>query len=149
IVDLIIYGLFGTAMLKMIFIFANYFSVAAEAKNFMQLYRATQELREAGPAVVDVAVQLATFGIGKAIGKFLKSRGRKFKSAEDLKNDPIVKDMSPESQAEFQRILGESGGYRAWKERLSGKTRQLLDMKPELEKVFAEMDPAVRDLLTL
>jgi hypothetical protein len=149
IADLIIYGLFGAAVVKLIFIFGSYFSAASNAKTFMHLYQATSELQEAGPAVVDVAVQLATFGIGKAIGKFLKSRGRKFKSAEDLKNDPIVKEMSAEDQAEFNRILGENKGYRAWKEQLGAKTREMLDRNPELEKTFAEMDSEVRDLLTL
>jgi hypothetical protein len=57
--------------------------------------------------------------------------------------------MSAEDQAEFARILGESRGYRAWKERLTSKTRELLDRNPELEKIFAEMEPEVRDLLTL
>jgi len=149
IADLIIYGLFGAAVVKMIFIFGSYFSAAASAKNFSELLRASQLLEEAGPAVVDVAVQLATFGIGKAIGRFLKSRGRKFKSAEDLKNDPVVKEMKPEDQAEFNKILGESKGYRAWKDRLNAETRRMLDQNPELEKIFAEMDPEVRDLLTL
>ncbi|MBP6107114.1 MAG: DUF4157 domain-containing protein [Steroidobacteraceae bacterium] len=149
IADLIIYGLFGAAMVKMIFIFGSYFSAAASATNFRQLLRASQLLEEAGPAVVDVAVQLATFGIGKAIGRFIKSRGRKFKSAEDLKNDPIVKEMKAEDQAQFNKLLGENTGYRAWKERLGAKTRQMLERNPELEKIFAEMDSAVRDLLTL
>lgn len=149
IADLILYGLFGAAVIKAIFIFGSYFTAAAGVKNFRELLRASQLLTEAGPAVVDVAVQLATFGIGKAIGRFLKPRGRKFKSAEDLKNDPIVKEMKAEDQAEFNKILGESKGYRAWKERLQAKTRQLLDQNRELERTFAEMDPEVRDLLTL
>jgi hypothetical protein len=149
IADLILYGLFGVALLKMIVIFGSYFAAASEARNFMQLYRAAMQLQEAGAAVVDVAVQLATFGIGKAIGRFLKARGRKFKSAEDLKNDPIIKEMSVEDQAEFHKILGESKVFRSWKERLNAETRRMLDANPELERVYAEMDGTVRDLLTL
>ena len=149
IADLIIYGLFGLAVLKAVFIFGSYFNAAASAKNFAQLLSASRLLEEAGPAVVDVAVQLATFGIGKAIGRFLKARGRRFKDPAELKNDPIVKEMKAEDQLEFTRILGENKGYRAWKERLSAKTRDMLDRNPALEKTFAEMDATVRDLLTL
>jgi hypothetical protein len=51
---------------------------------------------------------------------------------------------------EAQKTLAKSKEYQAWKEKLSdAKTREMLDRNPKLEKTFAEMDPEVRDLLTL
>ncbi len=149
IADIIMEALFGVALLKMIVIFSSYFNAASSAKTFMQLYESTRELQEAGAAVVDVAVQLATFGVGKAIGRFLKARGRRFKSAEDLKNDPIIKELPPEKRAEFEKLLGENKQFTGWKEKLNPKTQDMLAKNPELAKVFAEMDPLARDLLTL
>jgi hypothetical protein len=151
IADAIIIAMLGKDVIEGIFILATYFDAAADAATFRSLYGAAQNLKGAGSVAISLLVQLAFYVGGKALGAYLKySRGLKLKSIEDVADDPAIKDGPPSVQKALADARERGKGFSEWKDSLSSQDQKMLDdpANEGLRKLWAEMDPAVRRILT-
>ncbi len=151
IADAIMIFLLGKDVIEGLFILGSYFDAASDAATFRSLYGAAQNLKGAGAVAVSLLLQLAMLGAGKALGAYLKyNRGLKIKDIDEIADDPAIKDGPPSVQKAVAEARAEGKGYSEWKERLNPDTQKLLNdpANSALKKMWAEMDPAVRRVLT-
>jgi hypothetical protein len=151
IADAIMIFLLGKDVIEGLFILGSYFDAASDAATFRTLYSAAQNLKGAGAVAVSLLLQLAMLGAGKALGAYLKyNRGLKLNDIDEIADDPAIKDGPPSVQKALADAKAEGKGYSEWKERLNPETQKILDdpANAALKKMWAEMDPAVRRVLT-
>jgi hypothetical protein len=144
-------AMLGKDVLEGLVILGIYFDSASDASTFRGLYRAAQELQGAGQVAVSLLMQLALVGAGKGLGAYLKySRGMKIKSIEEVADDPALKEGGPAVQKALTEARSAGKTFDSWKRSLNKETQAILDdpANAGLKKMWAEMDPAVRRILT-
>ena len=152
VIDALLLGaglMLGVDILKAIGIFGYYFDRASDAQRFEELYRAAQTLKGGGAPLLNILIELATLAVGGAFKQFIKFRKlKKLKAIEDLADEDAIARGSPAVRKAFEeaRTLGRKASK--WEEALNAETRQALEHDKDLAKVFREMDPEVRELLT-
>jgi hypothetical protein len=133
------------------------FVSASNAATTVDLQRESAKLALAitGQGASLILSLLAAIGAVSSLrAKAAKIKAENPKMSEEEAMNKALKDTPSKEAAALRgarkkQLLLESKGFSKWKEKLSPETKRLLDKNPELEKVYAEMNPTARELLTL
>jgi hypothetical protein len=139
--------LLGIDVLKTIVVFGLYFDEATDATTFRTLFNAAQGLRGIGGSIVNILIELLTLAGGGAWAKFRTMR--RIKSIDELAGEEAIVRGRPAIRRAFEEARGLSRRATKWEAELNPETMRLLEQDETLARRFAEMDPEVRELLTL
>ncbi len=150
IVDASLISLMGLDILKGIFIFGRYFDRASEARTFSRLFYSAQDLKGGGEVILGLLVDLMLFGAGKSLGSYSRYRKTKqLKNLDEIADHDVIKHGRPEIRKAFEDARASEKAVSRWKQTLDRGTQEVLDSNRQLRRLYDEMDPVVRELLTL
>jgi Domain of unknown function (DUF4157) len=151
IADAIMIAMLGKDVLEGLLILGEYFDAATDATSFRGLYSAAQRLKGFGQVAVSLLLQLTLLAAGKGLGAYVKyRRGLRIKDIDEVAEDPALKEGPPSVQKAVADAKAGGNVFSKWKDSLSPETQALLDdpANTSLRKMWAEMDPVVRSILT-
>lgn len=149
VVDAILIALGAVDILKGIGIFGYYFDQASNARTFSRLYYAAQGLKGGGETILNLLFTLAGLGASGALKAYTRYRSvKKFRNLDDIANDDIIRCGNRDVRRAFDDARKHQKTFSKWEEGLNSETIAALEENPGLRKFYADMDPAVRRILT-
>jgi hypothetical protein len=150
VVDAILLSLGAIDILKGVGIFGYYFDTASEATTFRQLRYAAQGLRGGGEAILNLLFELIGLAASRAIRAYTRYRGaNQFKNLDDIAQHEVITRGSDDVRRAYREARASGREFSRWERTLNEETRRILEADPDLRRIYAEMNPTVRQLLTL
>jgi len=149
VVDAILITLGGIDILKGLTIFGSYFDAASDATTFRQLYRAAQNLRGGGEAILNLLMELIGLGVSRALRAYTRYRGtRRFQNIEEIAGHEVIREGAPRVKQAYGEASTSSRSFQQYERTLNEESLDIFRRDPEVRQIYSEMRTDVRRLLT-